>query len=192
MADSTGRRLFRRRPKDIPTPLDPASRGQEAEGVPSAGPAVLSPQGASVRPLEASGEEAPADAAGPARRSGPRGERTVTVAVRLTPAEHARWVAAATAGGRGQMGRWVRETVTSRLDGRPVPVPVASDVTEQLAALRAELSKVGSNLNQVARGLNTAARGGPVQVTRDAAVQVIEATKVELGRVRDQLAGLGR
>jgi hypothetical protein len=38
---------------------------------------------------------------GPARRSGPRGERTVIVAARLTPAEHARWTAAATAGGRG-------------------------------------------------------------------------------------------
>ena len=90
------------------------------------------------------------------------------------------------------MGRWVRETVTSRLDGRPAAAPVSSEVGEQLGALRAELSKVGSNLNQVARGLNVQAKGGPVQVSQGAAVQVIEATKVELGRVRDQLAGLGR
>jgi len=90
------------------------------------------------------------------------------------------------------MGRWVRETITSRLDGRRDSTPVSADVGEQLAALRAELSKVGSNLNQVARGLNVQAKGGPVLTSRDAAVQVIEATKVELGRVRDQLGGLGR
>ena len=90
------------------------------------------------------------------------------------------------------MGRWVRETVTSRLDGRPAAAPVPADVTEQLAALRAELSKVGSNLNQVARGLNVQAMGGPVQVSRDTVVQVIEATKVELGQVRDHIAELRR
>ena len=90
------------------------------------------------------------------------------------------------------MGRWVRETITSRLDGRRDPAPVSADVGEQLAALRAELSKVGSNLNQVARALNVAAKGGPVQVDRESALQVIEATKLELGRVRDQLAEGGR
>jgi hypothetical protein len=111
----------------------------------------------------------------------------MTVAVRLTPAEHARWVAAATAGGRGQMGRWVRETVTARLDGRAAAAPVSAEAGEQLAALRGELSKVGSNLNQVARALNVQAKGGPVQVTRGDALQVVEATRVELGRVRDQL-----
>jgi hypothetical protein len=90
------------------------------------------------------------------------------------------------------MGRWVRETITSRLDGRRDLTPVSADLGEQLAALRAELSRVGSNLNQVARGLNVAARGGPVQVDQATALQVIQATKVELGRVRDQLGGLGR
>lgn len=193
MADSTGRRLFRRRPASVRAEAEEQSTGGVAQGVPSAAPARLSPPVVPVRPLESSGEEAPTDdAAGSVRRQGPRGERTVTVAVRLTPAEHARWMAAATAGGRSQMGRWVRETITSRLDGRRDSTPVSADVGGQLAALRAELSKVGSNLNQVARGLNVQAKGGPVQVTRDTAVQAIEATKVELGRVRDQLAGLGR
>lgn len=162
MADSTGRRLFRRRP--TAEPVLPA---------PTEAPTPV-----------------PVEPAAAAPRSGPRGERTVTVAVRLTPAEHARWTAAATEGGRGQMGRWVRETVTARLDGRPVPAPVASDVVEQLAALRAELSKVGSNLNQVARALNVQARGGPVQISRDTVGQVIAATRGELGRMRDQLGGL--
>ena len=116
----------------------------------------------------------------------------MTVAVRLTPAEHARWLAAATAGGRGQLGRWVRETITARLDGRPASAPVSADAGEQLAQLRAELSKVGSNLNQVARALNVQAKGGPVQVDQATALQVIQAAKVELGRVRDQLEEGGR
>jgi len=124
------------------TPPLPGSVGPVA----SLGPAVLSPQVVPVRPLEALGEASPADATtGRAGRSGPRGERTVTVAVRLTPAEHARWVAAAAAGGRSQLGRWVRESITARLDGRRAPAPVSAGALEELAQLRAELSKVGSN-----------------------------------------------
>ena len=165
MADVPRRRLFGRRQTETP----PASTSVPAPtAAPTPEPAPPTP---AVRP------------------AGPRGERTVTVAVRLTPAEHARWVAAAAAGGRGQMGRWVRETVTARLDGRAAAAPVSAEAGEQLAALRGELSKVGSNLNQVARALNVQAKGGPVQVTRGDALQVIEATKVELGRVRDQLNG---
>ena len=117
----------------------------------------------------------------------------MTVAVRLTPAEHARWLAAATAGGRGQMGRWVRETVTARLDGRAAAAPVDAAAGEQLAALRGELSKVGSNLNQIARALNTANRGGEAAPPPDAVLRAVEATRAELGRVRDQLhEGAGR
>ena len=165
MADVPRRRLFRRRPTGAAELPD------------------------SVEATAAAPTPEPAPPASPARPAGPRGERTVTVAVRLTPAEHSRWVAAATAGGRGQMGRWVRETVTARLDGTAAAAPVSAEAGEQLAALRGELSKVGSNLNQVARALNVQAKGGPVQVTRGDALQVIEATKAELGRVRDQLNG---
>ena len=65
---------------------------------------------------------------------------------------------------------------------------------EEVAApiLNEVYTKVGGRLrflNQVARALNVQAKGGPVQVTRGDALQVIEATKVELGRVRDQLNG---
>jgi hypothetical protein len=169
VAELSPRRLFRRRPTE-------AAELPASVEAPTAAP---TPEPASLTP--------------PVRPAGPRGERTVTVAVRLTPAEHARWVAAATEGGRGQMGRWVRETVTARLEGRPAAAPVSAEAGEQLAALRSELSKVGSNLNQVARALNVQAKGGPVQVTRGDALQVVEATKVELGRVRDQLNGrMGR
>ena len=163
MADVLRRRLFRRRPTE-------AAELPGSAGAPTSAP-----------------EPEPAPTAAPARPGGPRGERTVTVAVRLTPAEHARWVAAATAGGRGQMGRWVRETVTARLDGGAAATPTSVEAGEQVAAMRAELSKVGSNLNQVARALNTANRGGEAAPGTDAVRQVVEATRVELGRVRDQL-----
>ena len=116
----------------------------------------------------------------------------MTVAVRLTPAEHARWTAAATAGGRGQMGRWVRESITGQLDRRPAPAAISEDQAQQLAALRAELSKIGSNLNQVARALNTANRGGDATPLTDVVAGAIAATKLELARVRDQLAEGGR
>ena len=166
MVDVPRRRLFGRRPTASPVAPEPVEAPTPA---PTAAPAP------------------------PARPAGPRGERTVTVAVRLTPAEHARWVAAATAGGRGQMGRWVRETVTARLDGRSAAAPASAEVGEQLAVLRGELSRVGSNLNQIARALNTANRGGEAAPPPAAVLQAVEATRLEIGRVRDQLnEGAGR
>jgi hypothetical protein len=121
-------------------------------------------------------------------RSGPRGERVKTVAVRLTPEEYAVWVEAAAADGRGQMGRWVRESVMDHLAGRPAG---SAGRVEGVGELRAELSRVGSNLNQVARALNVARRGGGEAPEMGVVVDVIEATRLELGRVRDELAGLG-
>ncbi len=85
------------------------------------------------------------------------------------------------------MGRWVRETVTAGLDGRAA-APDGAETRAELAALRAELSKVGSNLNQIARALNVQAMGGPVQVDQDRVLRVIEAVKLQLGGVREQLA----
>lgn len=163
MADAPRRRLFGRRPTAAPVapePVEASSASLTAEPAPPA---------SSVRP------------------AGPRGERTVTVAVRLTPAEHARWLAAATAGGRGQMGRWVRETVTARLDGRVAAAPVDAAAGEQLSALRGELSKVGSNLNQIARALNTANRGGEAAPPPAVVLEAVETTRAEIGRLRDQL-----
>ena len=116
---------------------------------------------------------------------GPRGERTKTVAVRLTPDEHAAWTAAATADGRGQMGRWVRETVTDHLTGRTGPKQI-----EGLREMRSDLSHAGSNLNQIARALNVARRGGGPPPEVQVVAAVIEATRTELARVRDLLQEL--
>jgi hypothetical protein len=116
--------------------------------------------------------------------AGPRGERTKTVAVRLTPDEHAVWVAAAAAEGRGQMGRWVRETVTARLENRPAAAPVS-----QAREMRAELARTGSNLNQIAKALNIAALGGAPAPELKEIAQSLEAARELLGSVRDELRG---
>jgi len=90
------------------------------------------------------------------------GERTRTVAVRLTPAEHAVWEAAAAAAGRGRLGSWVRDEMSAHLQetdsvgagsARAGGAPGELDL-ELVAALarsstlRTELGRVGNNLNQ--------------------------------------------
>jgi len=123
----------------------------------------------------------------PAPPAGPRGERTRTVAVRLTPEEHAAWTAAAAAEGRGQMGRWVRETVTARLENRPAAAQTAP--TDEVRQMRAELARMGSNLNQIAKALNVAALGGgPAPGTGEIARNLAAAREL-LGSVRDELSG---
>jgi hypothetical protein len=130
-------------------------------------------------PASPSGDATPAPAG---RLSSPRGERTKTIAVRLTPEEHAAWQAAATADGRSQMGRWVRETITDRLAGRQGPKQI-----EGLKELRSDLSHAGSNLNQIARALNVAQRGGGDPPELRVVAEVIDATRAELARVRNSL-----
>lgn len=129
----------------------------------------------------------PAEPAVPAAPVGPRGERTKTVAVRLTPDEHAQWVAAAEVEGRGQMGRWVRETVTARLEDRPATAPVAA--TGEVQQMRAELARMGSNLNQIAKALNVSALGGGPAPAIDDVARNLEAARELLGFVRDELRG---
>lgn len=107
-------------------------------------------------------------------------ERTHTVSVRLSPAEHAVWVAAARGDGRGRVGAWVRDRVAATLpaaavttaavgmsagtDGgsrwvfpasSPSPVAVVGVPAAEWAGLRAELGRVGNNLNQAVRLANS-------------------------------------
>lgn len=109
------------------------------------------------------------------------------MAVRLTPDEHAQWVAAAEVEGRGQMGRWVRETVTARLEDRPATAPVAA--TGEVQQMRAELARMGSNLNQIAKALNVSALGGGPAPAIDDVARNLEAARELLGFVRDELRG---
>jgi hypothetical protein len=119
--------------------------------------------------------------------AGPRGERTKTVAVRLTPDEHKVWVAAAEAEGRWQMGRWVRETVTARLEDRPAVGPV--EATAEVRQMRAELARMGSNLNQIARALNVSALGGAPAPALEDIARNLDVVRGQLGAVRDELRG---
>ena len=146
------------------------------------------PTAAADAAAEASSGDAtptPAETAAEGQVSGPRGERTKTVAVRLTPDEHAAWMAEAAADGRGQMGRWVRETVTDHLAGRTGPRQI-----EGLREMRSDLSHAGSNLNQIARALNVARRGGGPPPEVQTVTAVIEATRAELAKVRNLLQEL--
>jgi hypothetical protein len=116
------------------------------------------------------------------------------VSVRLSPAEHAAWLAAARGDGRGQVGAWVRDRVTRTLPAAtsagaagvsgsvsrwlfpassPASVPAGGPVVsgEWAAGLRAELGRVGNNLNQAVRLANTSrvdpARVGALADTAD-------------------------
>jgi len=97
------------------------------------------------------------------------GERTHTVSVRLSPAEHTAWVAAARGAGRGRLGSWVRDRVAATLTtgspaagtGTAPAAGVAGDLAHagvsvgEWAGLRAELGRVGNNLNQAVRVANS-------------------------------------
>ena len=164
MSDSSRWRLF--------------GRGEPA--APEDSPAVV-PANEPAPPTTATDDANPAGSSW----SGPRGERVKTVAVRLTPDEHARWVQAAEHDGRQQLGRWVRESVDDRLAGRPDrPEPAA---TEEVRAMRAELSHLGSNLNQIAKALNIAELGGGTAPELRVVAQVIDDTRKAMAALRDEL-----
>jgi hypothetical protein len=140
-------------------------------------------QPADDTPPAADAAEAPPADVEPAQ--GPRGERTKTVAVRLTPDEHAEWLAAAAADGRGQMGRWVRESITDHLHGRTGPKQV-----EGLREMRADLSRAGSNLNQIARALNVANINRTSSVDLRHVAAALESTRLELATLRNRMQEL--
>lgn len=112
--------------------------------------------------------------AGPAKREH-------RVGLSLSDVEHAAWSAAAKDAGVGSLARWARERVTSSLALAHLG---HSDLGGEVAALRADLGRVGSNLNQIARALNVAERGGPDGPTAREALDAIEAVRAQLAEVR--------
>ncbi|MCU1516083.1 MAG: plasmid mobilization relaxosome protein MobC [Pseudarthrobacter sp.] len=82
------------------------------------------------------------------------------------------------------MGRWVRETVTARLENHPVAAPVS-----QTREMRAELARTGSNLNQIAKALNIAALGGALAPELEEIARSLDSARELLGSVRDELRG---
>ena len=125
------------------------------------------------------------------------GERTRTVSVRLSPAEHTAWVAAARGAGRGRLGSWVRDRVAGTLTtgtATPTAGTGAALATPgsglnlsagEWAGLRAELGRVGNNLNQAVR-LANASGVNPARVAEmaDAAQAARFAVAGLLGAVR--------
>ena len=108
-------------------------------------------------------------------------KRTRVVAVRLTDEEHAAWAAAEA--GSGRLGTWVRTTMAGLLHGnraapaRPGPPP-------EVAALRAELARVGNNLNQAVRAANVS---GLDRVSAAELAARVEAAEVVMGQIREAL-----
>ena len=124
-------------------------------------------------------EPAEAEPAPPRRGAGGRPvavePRTRRVSMSLTEAEHRAWTEAAD----GQrLSVWARERVQEQLDA---DTPAAGEVQE-LARIRADLARVGSNLNQLMRAVNQ----GQVVPTPQL-YEAVDALASQLGAVRRQL-----
>ncbi|BDB63557.1 MULTISPECIES: plasmid mobilization relaxosome protein MobC [unclassified Rhodococcus (in: high G+C Gram-positive bacteria)] len=108
---------------------------------------------------DASSTEARASARAGASQAADAGpaKRIRTVAVRLSEAEEAAWIAAALADGYRQLGAWVRERAVAGYLGkvRPRQSAVSSEAAQEIAALRQEMARWGNNLNQIARAINS-------------------------------------
>ena len=127
------------------------------------------------------------------------GDRTRTVAVRLTPAEHATWVAAATAAGRGRLGSWARDQIAATL-----ATPAAGDVAGAgvveapgpgvgagvlpAAQVRAQLARVGNLLNQVVRLAHT---GGVDAEVAERLVAAVDGARAAMVGLRREVGGRG-
>lgn len=101
--------------------------------------------------------------------------RTRRVSMSLTEAEHRAWTEAA---GGQRLSVWARERVQEQLDA---DTPGAGEVQE-LARIRADLARVGSNLNQLMRAVNQ----GQVVPTPQL-YEAVDALASQLGAVRREL-----
>ena len=94
----------------------------------------------------------------------------------LTEAEHQSWVSAAD----GQpLSTWARHQVQAQLEAGAVPDGVGGS---ELARLRADLGRVGSNLNQLTRGMH---QGQLVEVAE--LVESLRDVSAQLAEVRRAL-----
>ncbi len=101
--------------------------------------------------------------------------RTRRVSMSLTEAEHRAWTQAA---GGQRLSVWARERVQEQLEAS---TPRVGEVQE-LARIRADLARVGSNLNQLMRAVNQ----GQVVPTPQL-YEAVEALASQLGAVRREL-----
>lgn len=152
----------------------------EAAGHGSVG--VREPVGGAARGAAPASPDPEPTAAEPAPRVRGAGGRPVAVEPRtrrvsmsLTEAEHRAWTEAA---GGQRVSVWARERVQEQLEAS---TPGAGEVQE-LARIRADLARVGSNLNQLMRAVNQ----GQVVPTPQLH-EAVEALARELGALRRAL-----
>lgn len=100
--------------------------------------------------------------------------RTKRVSLSLSDQEHEALVAAA---GSRRVSVWAREVLLEKLD-----TSEASHIPGEVARLRADLGRVGSNLNQLVRAVNS----GQTVPSADL-LDAVQATREELARVRGEL-----
>jgi hypothetical protein len=147
---------------------------------PPVNPFVVAGQKLAER-LEREAAEAAAAAAPPVfePRKGGRptvaNPRTRRVSMSLTEEEHAAWSAAA--GDRG-LSAWAREQVAAQLEQEQPHQGSGAEV----AKLRADLGRVGSNLNQLVRAVNSGHAPPSAEL-----LEAVQATRQELARVRGEL-----
>ena len=143
-------------------------------------PFVETPEQEAARREREAAEAAAAEAARvvyePRKCGRPPAERprTKRVSLSLSDQEHETLVAAA--GGR-RVSVWARERLLESLATDPTPGAGA-----EVARLRADLGRVGSNLNQLMRAVNSGQTVPSAEL-----LDAVQATREELARVRGEL-----
>jgi len=143
-------------------------------------PFVRTPEQEAARREQEAAEAAAAEAARVVYESRKGGRptvenpRTKRVSLSLSDQEHEALVAAAE--GR-RVSVWARERLLESLESELV---VGAGI--EVAKLRADLGRVGSNLNQLVRAVNSGHTPGS-----DELLEAVQATREELARVRGEL-----
>lgn len=148
-------------------------------------PFVVAPEQVAAKQEREAAEAAAIEAARPffEPRKGGRptavNPRTRRVSMSLTEEEHAAWTAAA--GERG-LSVWAREQVTAQLESGEPQAGQSQGSGGEVAKLRADLGRVGSNLNQLVRAVNSGHTPSSPEL-----LEAVQATRAELARVRGEL-----
>lgn len=108
-------------------------------------------------------------------------KRTRRIGLSVSQTEHDVLAELARRDGAGSLAKWVRDRLISALTLQSMGH--ATDLRE-VARLRADLAKVGSNLNQIARAVNVAERSGSEGPSSGELLAAIDATRRELEAVR--------
>lgn len=154
--------LFSRKKTSSPSPVNPfVAAGQQLK---------------EQRAREAAEAEAARVVYEPRKGGRPTVENPRTKRVSLSLSDHEHEALVAAAGGR-RVSVWARERLLESLAAGP-----AQGAGVEVARLRADLGRVGSNLNQLVRAVNS---GQTVPSTE--LLDAVQATREELARVRGEL-----